>query len=311
MNIQLDGRNIKIIAISGSGRTGSTLLSLLLSQHHDVFNLGQLRDLWKSYQNNELCSCGHRLQQCEVYSRVIQHVFGTDAIAGLNEMQVLMKTFFADAKSQSSWNDASILSGLALRNHAFLRKLHQVLDEIRLVTGVRFFVDASKSPEMALAFSLTQGTDLLVLNLCRDPRAVACSWFTKLKSIRASMRYVRMWLNRQRVLERWAVQLKRKYIFVRYENFAKRPKSTVGEIARWAGLELPRDLFVSSNQAVLSWAGLHLYPPANERILSERKCEVTISITHYWRRRGLLIIRILALLYSYPIGYRYIIGETR
>ena len=38
---------LKVIAISGSGRSGSTLLSLLLSQDNSVFNLGQMRHLWQ------------------------------------------------------------------------------------------------------------------------------------------------------------------------------------------------------------------------------------------------------------------------
>ena len=40
---------LKVIAICGSGRSGSTLLSLLLSQDTSVFNLGQMRHLNRAY----------------------------------------------------------------------------------------------------------------------------------------------------------------------------------------------------------------------------------------------------------------------
>ena len=43
---------MKIIAICGSGRSGSTLLSLLLSQDRSVFNLGQLRHLWRAFERD-------------------------------------------------------------------------------------------------------------------------------------------------------------------------------------------------------------------------------------------------------------------
>ena len=62
---------VKIIAISGSGRSGSTLLSLLLSQDARVFNLGQLRHLWRSYEDNEPCSCSQSLQSCEIYADIV------------------------------------------------------------------------------------------------------------------------------------------------------------------------------------------------------------------------------------------------
>ena len=60
----------KIVLISGSGRTGSTLLSLLLSQHKDVFNLGQLRDLPEAWGQDAPCTCGHTLTTCPVWSEV-------------------------------------------------------------------------------------------------------------------------------------------------------------------------------------------------------------------------------------------------
>ena len=62
----------KVIAISGSGRTGSTLLSLLLSQDSSVFNLHQMRYLWRAFDNDETCSCGQNLKSCEVYGRALE-----------------------------------------------------------------------------------------------------------------------------------------------------------------------------------------------------------------------------------------------
>ena len=61
---------LKVIAISGTGRTGSTLLSLLLSQDNSVFNLGQMRHLNRAYEDNVHCSCTEKLQDCVVYSDV-------------------------------------------------------------------------------------------------------------------------------------------------------------------------------------------------------------------------------------------------
>ncbi|HDR27205.1 MAG TPA: hypothetical protein ENN83_00750 [Rhodovulum sp.] len=57
--------------------------------------------------------------------------------------------------------------------------LQLLLQGITERTGATSFVDSSKSPEIALAFGLMRDVDLYVINLLRDPRAVACSWFRK------------------------------------------------------------------------------------------------------------------------------------
>ncbi|MGA8204386.1 MAG: hypothetical protein WB812_07685, partial [Woeseiaceae bacterium] len=62
---------MKVVAIVGSGRSGSTLLSLMLSQDSGVFNLGQSRHLFRAFANGEPCSCGVSLRDCPVYGELV------------------------------------------------------------------------------------------------------------------------------------------------------------------------------------------------------------------------------------------------
>ena len=112
----------KIVAISGSGRTGSTLLSVLLSQDKSIFNLGQLRDLWTAWAANARCSCGHRLGDCPVYSVVIREAFGEPPDAQLQQMRGQMKAFFHDAARLR----LSLDSTRGLRSDGRLRSCPQV-----------------------------------------------------------------------------------------------------------------------------------------------------------------------------------------
>lgn len=297
----------KIVAISGSGRTGSTLLSLLLSQHKDVFNLGQLRDLWGAWASDAPCTCGQPLGACPIYSKVVPAAVGAQADPGVAEMKADMQAFFADADRLPDWGDPAAIDKLAAGHASVLARLTGVLDALQAATGAKTFIDSSKSPEMALALSLTEGSDVRVLNLARDPRAVAVSWAQK-RGFGAGLKYSRVWARRQEVLERWSTALGERFLTVRYEDLAGAPEASIGMIQAWAEMPVTKGLFTAPGRATIDWSGQHLYPPANERVLAERKTEVVIAPSEGWRAGGHALMRALAMIWSHPQGGAYVRG---
>lgn len=294
-----------IVAIAGSGRTGSTLLSLLLSQHKGIFNLGQLRDLPGAWLAGAPCSCGHPLTSCPVYAPAVAAVYGDFPTQGLEQVRRSMKAFFGDAARRRDWSAPGTTEQLARRHAGFIVQLAAELDAIQAVTGASTFIDASKSPEMALALSLTAGTDLFVLNLVRDPRAIAVSWHKRRGRMLAGWEFSRVWARRQRQLARWSKARGDRFTQVRYEDFAGDARSTVARIQSWAGLAPTPGIFDGHDRAFISWDGQHLYPPANERVLAERSTVVTIAPVDEWRSNRYWFQHALALLATHPDGARY------
>lgn len=295
---------MKVIYIAGSGRTGSTLLSLLLSQHHPVANLGQIRDLPGAARTNAPCSCGSAVPDCPFWGSVLASVYGDSAQSDLDQLTDELKIFRRQYR-KTNWERASDRTRLAERNKSFLQRLSRLYHAAAKTADASVVIDSSKSPEIAAALYLTGDLDLILVNLVRDPRAIAVSWVKRNNDFGMARKSAVRWRQRQQELRQFDNTPGVDFITLRYEDFVEQPQRFLELILERVGEPGAFPQPITANRYAISWDRQHLFPPANEKILSAMPAETTIIPSNGWRQSRYWRERLVATLTTFPLGLRY------
>ena len=263
---------MKVIYIAGSGRTGSTLLSLLLSQRQPVANLGQVRDLGKAVEAGAPCSCGSPMPDCPFWGSVLAGLYGDSGQTELDQLAQGLKHFRRQYR-KSNWSRQADRAQLAEQNRDYLQRISALYRAAGEIAGARVVVDSSKSPEIAAALALADDLDLVLVNLVRDPRAVAVSWVKRNKDFGMARKSAERWRHRQLELREFANIPGIDFITLRYEDFVDQPQTFLQAILQCADVEEALAAPLDDKCYAISWNRQHLFPPANEKILAQMPTE--------------------------------------
>jgi len=241
----VSGPAVKVLAVMGSGRAGSTLLDMVLGSIDSFFSAGELRYVWESDAAEPRCGCGELLSSCSVWQAVI---YGSStsgrclADLGLARVRRLQSELGRTRHTRSLLlADTRPSYRTDLRD--YLAAMNALYARIGEVTGASVIVDSSKRPSDAALLRLLPNVDPYVVHLVRDPRAVAYSWQRSKADPGAADRTDGRMPNRSAVLSTgvWVElngvgQLVRRHfgpdrsLLVRYEDFVARPRRTVAGI---------------------------------------------------------------------------------
>lgn len=161
----------KLIYISGSGRSGSTLLERILHSSPDVLALGELHCLWRLPADEITCSCGASFPEDGFWREVL-------AVASLDAAAIQELRHLEEMTCRSGF---IARHGFSLERLAANEEVRRFLDlQLRLfagiaqVSGKRILIDSSKAgPRAWLLGTLSQ---VSIVHLYRDPRDVILSW---------------------------------------------------------------------------------------------------------------------------------------
>lgn len=256
-----------MVFVGGYGRSGSTIIDVLLNRVPGVVAVGEFRHLFgRALGDNELCSCGKPFRSCEYWGAVLAEAFpdGVDrervqrAVKNMNRLVMLPGLRFPRLMTQHMREDARIYSSAFSAAYMAVAK----------VSNAKVIVDSTKYPVHGWVLRTLPLLALGVMLLVRDPRAVAFSW--QRRRLRPEVHWEKREMPRYSIFRSglaWnlsnslTARLKRHvhgYRLQRYEDFVDDPTGELGAIASFAlgtPTTLPATLFESQPHAPHTIAG--------------------------------------------------------
>jgi hypothetical protein len=238
-----------VIYVAGYGRSGSTILDILLGSLPQVTSLGEVGNLWELYfRDDSRCSCGLAYFDCPFWSQVIARLdLTSDASAFADYRRVSGR--FQDWKRL--WRLFADRGPAEKQTYGHLAT--RLYTAAALANGKSFIVDSSKSSYpyawRALALRRLAGLDVHVIHLVRNGLAVMASKQSgnnrklslgvEAREPWAAYRGLAGWLiaNACVVFTRWFLPDNR-YLLLRYEDLIAHPEETMKRLGEFLGLDV-------------------------------------------------------------------------
>lgn len=163
-----------VVFIAGYGRSGSTILDVLLGSHPKIFGAGELVRFFDYWHRDIPCSCGQPLHSCDFWSQVITR-FSSD-LPNISPKQAWDLTLKVDA----GLNLPRLIVGHWRNDEKLYGDIWStLLNIITDVSGSPIVLDSTKNTRgtynRPLALARICKSNVKVIHLVRDPRAVTWS----------------------------------------------------------------------------------------------------------------------------------------
>lgn len=249
---------LKVLSVVGAGRSGTTVLASILGEIDGITSAGELRFLWeRGVMEGRPCGCGRPPLECPIWGPVVaatEHrlasrtpsqsiealVAAQHELMGVAGFPRALRTLGAEHRRRGDWPDLALVRDTTAT----------ALQSLAETTAALVVVDTSKRPLDAAVTAGIPDVDSYVLHLVRDARAVVHSWRraksfttggqTRVMGTRGLAATVRRWssnaiyaeaLRRRLPPERW--------LHLRYEDFAARPRETIESVLAFLGEARP------------------------------------------------------------------------
>ena len=261
--MSLEAEKTKVLFIGGWGRSGSTILELMLGEMQGYYPVGEIYNIWvRGFDENQLCSCGNPFKECEFWCSVVEEAFG-----GFQSLD--MKEVLDWQQSIDRMRYIPQLAFPSLRRIKYKEKFQQyagtlerLYTAIKKVSNCKVIVDSSKEPTHGFVLNAIHQIDLGIVHLIRDSRGVAFSWQRKKsrpeiywkKEYMPKYSFARSaieWNIRNLIVDMLSLLCKRN-IKIFYEDLVAQPRTTVSKLIKdLLGTDANMD-FLKGNELILA-----------------------------------------------------------
>lgn len=245
---------LRVVYVMGAGRSGSTVLDVMLGNHPEVFGTGELIHLFREEALHRAnCACGEPRDACPIWTQVRSRWCELTGQPAITDHRKLYRRF---CHIQSL--DVGLKSWMRLRRRPerqsaplkeCLAQTAALYRSIADVSGRNVIVESSKNPLRARLLCLSPELDVRLVHLVRDARGVAWSRMKALHKSRESgipreikPRRVTVSAAYWSIMNRYSEQVRRSFpsrpsIRIHYEDLIARAPDTLHAIGELAGID--------------------------------------------------------------------------
>lgn len=245
------------VYIGGAGRSGTTLLEILLGNQQASVCVGEVREYFDYTRDKSMpCGCGEFICECSFWQKVNTSLEsqGID----LNEMGDISKRL---TQSRNLWK-LPFIKRYSSDWTKLVQSTQALYDTVARLSGAKYIIDSSKSAmQLAVLKEFKNKDELKVIHQIRDPRGVAYSWSQNIKQIETESGLVEFprrsfYLSGIRwLMENAAMEYISRGLYcskVSYEKLADNPTRTIGDALAVVGLKVEEFEISATESKVIS-----------------------------------------------------------
>ncbi len=247
----------RYISICGSGRSGSTLVNLLLGSHPGVISLGETTNLLRSVTENRQCTCRQHVKTCVFWNDIRREILSNRGIDIFErpedfpvslqpDRQAVVGHFVHYQRLALAWLGREPLTRVELvppggiPTRKIVDNIFHLYDTVRAITGCQAVVDSSKLPLRMKWLWMNRPSQVKALYVVRDGRAVLSSnirrgWSTK----SAVFSWIKAQTSVRLMLQRMQED---SWLLVRYEDLCNNPQGELRRICQFLSLEFSEEM---------------------------------------------------------------------
>jgi hypothetical protein len=252
----------KILYLGGYGRSGSTLLGRVLGEPAGAVCVGETRYVWsRGLLHNVDCGCGAPFRSCPFWSAVGDEAFGgweridAERLAEVDRVMNLLARL-------PLYLAPRLRPSLRAAIDDYTARLAALYAAISSVSGADTIIETSKDPTFAYLLARIPQSDVRIVHLVRDSRAVAYSYTRKrrLPSPIGEQQFMPQFSPSDTAV-RWSLwntgfhMLRAAhfpYLRLTYESFVADPRGVLSELSAFADKPLlPPDSQVTDTEVRL------------------------------------------------------------
>jgi hypothetical protein len=163
-----------VVFISGSGRSGTTIVDRILGTIPEAVTVSQLYHIiFDLYHEEVICSCGNQTGKCEFWTLVIKKL-------SLSKENIKKITRIHEEINHSRYFFNILFGTLSNKKKVelkyYLKWLETLYDTIFEITKKNIIIDSSKVPSHILLLSKINKYNISDLHIIRHPSGVVKSW---------------------------------------------------------------------------------------------------------------------------------------